>query len=193
MKKSIAKFLAGLSLIGLPGCESNAEPSTVQLVGYQVDAARERTWWLTKDSVVLHSASHAPKSVKLPGWLWLAAPYCPPALALGPDGEAVITSNAAPILWRVDPETLAVTVREVKLDTDHGRDIGFAAIVYSHDQAAFMAYSEQRSVWKIDRELAHATKMATADLNRRSAQRARPGSGPCSDLGQRLSRVVGQG
>ena len=34
-------------------------------------------------------------------------------------------------LWRIDPETLAVTVHPLVLDDHRGRDIGFSALTWS--------------------------------------------------------------
>ncbi len=108
---------------------------------------------------------------------------------MGPKGEVVITSNVVPTLWRIDPQTLAVTVHPLSLDIDSDRDVGFAAIVYSAEQSAFVAYSElQRSVWKIDPQLKTAQKVADSDLNRsRQAQRSAVARGTsCGDLAWRL-------
>ena len=81
-------------------------------------------------------------SLPLPGWLLVDAPYsCPPDLALGPKGEALITSNILPTLWRIDPESLAVTVHPLLLDADTDKDVGFSALAYSPQHGAFIAAS----------------------------------------------------
>src|SRR5258706_4618670 len=139
MKKTILAILTAAALAGLAGCESNAGPNL--------------SYRLTREGVVIHAAGVS-TVVALPGWLWVDAPYCPPNLAVGPKGEVVITSNVVPTLWRVDPQTLSVTVHPLSLDIDSDKDVGFAAIVYSTEQTAFAAYSEvQRSIWKIDPQL----------------------------------------
>ena len=192
MRSAIATIFAGLALAGVAGCDSQAEPNAAPMLRYQVDSGRERSWWLMRDGVFLNGAAQARKVVALPGWLWAAEPHCPPDLALGPDGEAVVTSNVISTLWRIDPKTLAVTVHDLKLDTDNDRDVGFAAVLYSPGQQAFFAYSEgQRSVWRIDRRLERATKLANADLSRVRSPRAASVSGPCAELGQRLGRFIG--
>lgn len=188
MKVLIASILAAASLIPLSGCDSNAQPSASPMLRYQVDSERQRSWWLTRDGVALHSASATPKAVSLPGWLWAGEPHCPPDLALGPKGEAVVTSNAISTVWRIDPVTLAVTLHELRLDADHDKDVGFAAIVYAPEQKAFLAYSEvQRSVWKIDAELKTASKVGRADFTRTRAQRFGSLHTPCADLANRLT------
>ena len=58
-------------------------------------------------------------------------------LALGPSGEAVVTSNAVHFLWRIEPQTLAVSVHELSFDSDTDREVGFVAIAYSADGKYF--------------------------------------------------------
>lgn len=193
MRTAIAGILAALSIAGLAGCDSHAEANQPLMLRYQVDSGRGRSWWLLTDGVLLNSASKPRQVVPLPGWLWAAQPVCPPDLALGPNGEAVVTSNVISILWRIDPQTLAVSAHDLKLDSDTDKDVGFAAVVYSPEHGAFFAYSEvQRSVWKIDRQLMRGTKVANADLSRaRSPRRAPSIYGPCAELRQRLARFAG--
>ena len=193
MRNAIAAILAAATLVGLSGCESNAGPNTASMLRYQVDASRDRSWWLTREGVVLRSASEAPKAITLPGWIWVDAPHCPPDLALGPQGEVLITSNVVPTVWRIDPRTLAVTVHSLALDVDADKDVGFAALVYSAEQLAFIAYSDvQRSTWKVDATLQSAVKIGSADLQRsRPPQRtATPRLGTCADLTRRLEHLV---
>ena len=123
-------------------------------VRYRMDPARNRMWVLTPDGVFLYDAS-TPKTiveVALPSWQSVDAPYsCLPDLALGPRGEAVVTSNAVPTLWKIDPETLAVSVHDLALDADSNKDIGFSGLAYSVQHAAFFAVSDRHgSLWRID-------------------------------------------
>jgi len=192
MKNGIATLLAAFALAGLAGCERQAEPSASLMLTFQVDSARDRSWWLTRDGVLLHGATQPKKLIALPGWTWVLDLQCPPDLALGPSGEAVVTSNVLPTLWRIDPQTLVVTTHEVKLDSDTDKDLGFVAIAYSAEQGAFFAYSQDhRSVWKIDRELARATKVSNVDLSRMRPARAASVRGPCVELGNRLMQFAG--
>jgi len=128
----------------------NPSPS----VRYRMDPARNRMWVLTPDGVFLYDAS-TPKTiveVALPSWQSVDAPYgCLPDLALGPRGEAVVTSNAVPTLWKIDPETLAVSVHDLALDADTNKDVGFSGLAYSMQQGAFFAVSDKHgSLWRID-------------------------------------------
>jgi hypothetical protein len=129
---------------------------------YRVDAARHRVWLLSGEGVLVDDAAASRRiTVSLPGWQWLRPPWgCAPDLALGPGGEAVITSNVLPTLWRIDPETLAVSVHPLALDSDRDKDVGFSRLVYSSRDAAFFAVGAfDGSVWRIDARLAGARKV----------------------------------
>lgn len=128
----------------------------------QVDAARGRIWSLTRDGVSLRPIAPSKQAVvPLPGWHWAGAPYSSePALAIGPKGEVIVTSDIAPVLWRIDPETLAVSVHPLALDADTDKDVGFSALAYSREHDAFVGVSgPQGSVWIIDRPLSRARKL----------------------------------
>jgi hypothetical protein len=138
---------------------SQIEPPSVR---YQVDRTRQRVWFLTHEGVFVHDVSRPERvAVTLPDWVWAGAPYgCLPDLALGPKGEAVITSNVLPTLWRIDPDTFAVSVHPLSLDADADKDVGFSGLVYSPQHAAFLAASSAHgSLWRIDPLLRQARKI----------------------------------
>jgi len=121
-----------------------------------------RAWSLTQDGVsTLDPARPRAISVTLPGWHWAGAPYgSAPALAVGPEGEAIVTSDVAPVLWRIDPKTLAVSIHPLELDADADKDVGFSALAYSREHDAFVGVSGMLgSVWVIDRSLTRARKV----------------------------------
>jgi hypothetical protein len=182
MRNAIAAIAA---LVVLAGCESNAQPSAAAILGYQVDEGRARSVWLTREGLQIHSAAARPVAIELPGWAYAGAPHCPPGLAIGPQGEIVVTSNVIPTVWRIDPGTLAVSVHSLALDVDRDKDVGFAALVYAAEERAFIAYSQtQRSVWKVDAALRTATRLAAVDLQRPA--RGRPLA--CAELARRLTQ-----
>ena len=176
--KARAFFLATL-IVSIGGCESGAAPvrmptaapdasqSRSPNVRYQLDPARNRAWFLTRDGVVLYDVATAEKvAVPLPDWHWVGTPYaCLPDLALGPNGEAVITSNILPTLWRIDPDSLAVSVHPLALDADTDKDVGFSGLVYSHEQGAYFAVSDiHGSMWRIDPLFKRAQKIPLSEL-----------------------------
>jgi hypothetical protein len=146
-----------------------------RLLVERYDAARARLWRLSRSGVEMSDPSGS-ASIELPDWQWILPPYgCLPDLALGPGGEAVITSNVAPTLWRIDPRSLAVTVHPLALDSDPDKDIGFSRIVYSAERGAYYALAgPHRSVWEIPATLADARKVPARLLRQRLFQGDRP-------------------
>jgi hypothetical protein len=163
MKSALAAVVASFSLVSLTGCEKDAAPAETSIIRYQADAARDRIWSLTRDGVALQVRAKQGRTViELPDWVWAHAPWaCPPDLAIGPKGEVVITSNVATVLWRIDAETLAVTVHPVALASDTHRDFGFSKLAYSREKGVFIAASDTfASTWEIDAQLKTARKVA---------------------------------
>lgn len=168
MSKGIAMAVSiAVLMVPLGGCDIDAAPQQTQAspapkARYQVDAARNRVWLLSDEGVFLFEPSRPERiALSLPDWVWVGADYgCPPDLALGPRGEAVITSNVVPTLWRIDPDTLVVSVHRLALDADDDKDIGFSGLVYSREHAAFFAASHSHgSLWRIDPRLERAQKI----------------------------------
>ena len=146
----------------VPKAASNAPQSQLPNVRYQVDSARERVWFLTRDGVFLYDVTTPEKIVvPLPTWQWVGTSYgCLPDLALGPKGEAVITSDVLPTLWRIDPETLAISVHPLALDADTDKDVGFSGLAYLREHGTYFAVSHgQGSLWRIDRAFTRAQKI----------------------------------
>lgn len=162
---------AGLAAVA-SGCISEASPETlssdraVVKIRHQVDEARGRIWVLTRSGAVVFdvAAPHPARQVRLPGWVWLGEPSgCLPDIALGPKGEALISSDVVPTLWRVDPDTLKVSRHALALDADADKDVGFSELRYSAEQKAYMAVSTfYGSVWRIDPMLQRAQKVSRA-------------------------------
>jgi hypothetical protein len=172
MRNGIAPLsLLAASIIAFGGCDSRVETNQASraaaasepTVRYQVDTAHGRIWWLTPDGVFVHDARAPQKiAVPIPGWQWAGEPYgCLPALALGPNGEALVTSDVIPTVWKIDPDTLAVSEHSLVPDSDADKDVGYTALAYSSEHAAFFAVSGLHgSLWRIDPSLTRAQKVA---------------------------------
>ena len=132
---------------------------------FSATAAAERTWVLDGDGVSLQQPGKARVAIKLPEWQWAHQPYaCPPAIAIGPRGEVLVTSNVLPVLWKIDPQTLAVTVHRLQLDADTDKDVGFSGLVYSARDGAYFAVSGLHgTLWRIDPLLRRAQKIALSE------------------------------
>ena len=146
-----------------------------------VDADRGRVWWLSEAGLFVQETGRTARTeLALPGWDVAREPYsCLPDLALGPRGDALVTSNVTSTLWRIDARTLAVTVHRLALDSDRDKDVGFTGLVYSPAQAAFFAVSGPHgTLWRIDPQLTSARKVEQSALLRGACGLA---SGPISD------------
>jgi len=145
--KPVSLVAAALS-ISVAACESPPSPPP-------------HAWQLGRDGVYALDRAAPRGFVPLEGWAWAAEAYaCPPDLAVGPAGEAIVTSNVMPVLWRVDAKTLAVSVHPLALDADTDKDVGFTAVAYSPEERAYFAVSApHRSLWRIDPDLTQARKL----------------------------------
>lgn len=127
----------------------------------RVQSEPGRAWGIDAGGLYLEEASTPRRAVALPGWQWLGRPYSAPAIAIGPRGDVVVTSNVLPVLWRIDARSLEVSVHSLELDADTDKDAGFSELVYSERDAAYFAFSElTRTLWRIDPLLRRAQKIA---------------------------------
>lgn len=200
--KTLALGIAALLVFGLAACDRNiivdrgdataagADPrlpvewfaARPQVLRAELDAARGRVWTLEADGVEVYDARRGDKlrSVRLPGWTWVGWPdACSPGLALGASGEAVITSNVLPVLWRVDGESFEVTRHDLALEDPAGKDIGFSGLTYSAARNAFFAVGGlEGSLWSVDPALSRARPIAlSASLPKGCGVFLIPGSG----------------
>ena len=133
---------------------------------FQKDPVRDRGWLLTERGVMVfdYRTRKTTAHVRLPGWVLADEGYaCAPGLALGPVGEAVVTSNVLPIVWRIDPVTLAVSRHELTLDAHKGMDVGITGLAYSPEQQAYFGVSHFGALWRIDPLLRRAEKVALSE------------------------------
>jgi hypothetical protein len=131
---------------------------------YRPQPERARAWTIDAGGLFLEEARKPRRAIELAGWHWAGEPYaCAPDIAIGPRGEAVVTSNVLPVLWKIDPDSLAVSVHRLELDADVHKDVGFSGLVYSERNGAYFALSEHHgSLWRIDPLLRRAQKVAVA-------------------------------
>ena len=124
------------------------------ILRFQLDRVRERAWILTAEGVLVFDIRTRQTTgyIPLPGLAGVLGETFSllPALALGPKGEALITSNVVATLWRIDPETLAVSKHDPVLDADTDKDVGFTGLAYSAEEDAFFAVSDFGALWRID-------------------------------------------
>ena len=170
------KVLAVLAMIAsLPACESGGTLAGIResdatpiasgsIIRQRSDPARGRHWVLTKDGLDVYDSVQRRKlaHLKVPGYHWLQEVFaCAPDLALDPKGAIVITSNAMTTLWRVDPESLAITRHELVVEPETGKDFGFTSLTYSSSRGAYYGVASfDGTVWRIDPQLQGAREPA---------------------------------
>ena len=171
-----SRYVAWIFAALLAGCERNPPPAAASPdagdarsaeARSQVDPVRGRVWWLSRDGVFVQELSRTARAgVALPGWQVAGEGYaCMPDLALGPRGDAFVTSNVSPVIWRIDARTLAVTEHRLALDADQQKDVGFTGLVYSPPDRAFYAASDAHgTLWRIDPALSTAQKVAASPI-----------------------------
>jgi hypothetical protein len=173
MRYKVLWFLAAVSLFSSTAI---ADP-----LRYRAQPERARAWVIDAGGLFLEEARQPRRTIKLADWQWAGEPYaCAPDIAIGPRGEAIVTSNVLPVLWKIDPDTLAVSVHRLQLDADTDKDVGFSALVYSERDGAYFGVSELHgSLWRIDPLLRRAQKIALSE----------PVRGACSVSMQRYERT----
>ncbi len=186
----VGGLLLATALVSLAGCDVGVAPRNeaahesrqrqLPNARYRIDPDRGRVWLLAREGVFVYDLARPERvAVPLPGWLSVGDSWsCPPDLALGPRGEALITSNILPTLWRIDPESLVVTEHPLRLDADTDKDVGFSALAYSAQHGAFIAASYLHgSLWRIDPLLERAQKIVlSAPLREACGVAVRPRS-----------------
>jgi len=168
MSSSLKYAVCGVLLtFTVSACDTGpVEPQKkpVVKVKVQLDAERNRVWLLTRQGVAIYDAKTPDRilRVSIPGWKLGGGPNaCLPDIAVGPKGVAVVSSDVAPVLWRIDPDTLAVTRHELRLDTDQSKDVGFTLLRYPAPQGWYLAVDgPQGTIWRIDGDLKNAYMVA---------------------------------
>jgi hypothetical protein len=133
-------------------------------VKVQLDAERNRVWLLTRQGVAVYDVKSPDRilRISIPGWKSGAESNgCLPDVTVGAKGEAVVSSDVLPVLWRIDPDTLAVTRHELRLDTARSKDVGFTVLRYAPRQRWYLAVDGLHgTIWRIDGDLKNAYLMA---------------------------------
>ncbi len=120
------------------------------------DRARSRIWRLGDRGVYLEAREQSQAlHIPLPGRVIVDQTLtCPSAMTLSQEGAVVVTSNVIPTLWRINPDTFAVTSHPLTLTSHADREVGFTGIAFSTGHRAYFAVSSiHGTLWRIDMNL----------------------------------------
>ncbi len=167
----------GMGVLAAALCAGALGNDGAPALRYQKDPSRNREWMLTSRGVTVfdNGARRTVTLVELPQWVWAGeAHMCPPDLALGPKGEALVTSNVVASLWRIDPVSLHVTRHDLVVDAHVDKDVGFTGLAYSAELGAFFAISDFGALWRIDPLLRRAQEITLDQPVRRACSLSVP-------------------
>lgn len=97
------RLTMAVALLAVSSTSAVADPDPGVLKSL-ADGAGKRTYVLVRDGVEVRDTGSRRKVafVALPDWVWVGEKYsCPPAIALAPEGDILVTSNVVPVVWRV--------------------------------------------------------------------------------------------
>ena len=146
------------------GARASPQEDKEQVLRIREDPERNRLWLLDHDAVSLYDnrSGKLLQRIVLPGWTYVGKEFgCPPDLALDPSGAAFVTSNVLPVLWRIDPVQLEVTVLDIALDADQDKDVGFTGLAFAADGIFIAANAIHGTLWQIDLRASSAQKLAS--------------------------------
>ena len=160
MKRLLKAAALATALVAVEANAANA-----QALATLHDAHRGMDYVLDGDAVrVSGDASGHERRVELPGPIFADPRYaCPPAMIVDASGAIVVSSNIAPILWRIEPGSLTVRRFDLQLDSDRERDVGFSGLAIGERDGTLIALAgAMGSLWKVQLSSGKAEKLAIA-------------------------------
>lgn len=154
LRRAMAACLLVFSVFAVAHADTPRGENILPALRLQVDAQRNRVWVLNADAVYLYDIAtrRLIRRVELPGWIMANdIAICAPDLALTPAGGALVTSNVMPNIWEIDAQSLTVRERNIVLDADTDKDVGFTGLAWSRDGRALYGVSALHgSAWRIE-------------------------------------------
>lgn len=173
MSKSRVAMLLLPAAIALAACVESREPvadvsaSSEKVVRpilrVKEDLARGRRWELGWGTLAAYdiATDQLVRSVTLEGAnLTGAREACLPDMLLSRSGAVIVSSNAQPSLWRIDPERFEIERYDVEVDGDLDKDFGFSGLAWSADERVLFAVGAPTGTrWRIDLASAKGSKV----------------------------------
>jgi sugar lactone lactonase YvrE len=176
MKQCPARGLAAIvAAVSITSCADSREPlllpafaGSPEVLAAMTHRARGERWDLRASSVVVRGPSGVARAIELPGATVSGSrDSCPPDLLLDRSGAAYVSSNAMPVIWRIDPASHAVERLEIRLEEDADRDIGFSRLAWgTSGRTMYAASSPPGALWRIDLDHLSASKVRGTDRGR---------------------------
>jgi outer membrane protein assembly factor BamB len=180
MSKCHALILFATAAIALAGCSESSssiaerslrEEGPHQSLSVIADPARGRRWVLGWGAAYAYDTTTGELIRRVPlsgASLSGARESGPPGMVLSRSGAVIVSSNAEPVLWRIDADRLDVQRLDIAVDSDKDKDFGFTDLAWSADEKTLYALSAVAgSQWRIDLDTATASKISTRDERKR--------------------------
>jgi hypothetical protein len=155
MGNTIARVFLLIVFLSLFAAAAGARPPEAKLremraLVVRADDLRDRTWVLSVDAVYLFEGERV-RRFALPRWIYVLQPHASlPDLLVEPNGDAIVSSNITPSLWRIEPATSRFAEIPVALAYRAGRDMGFTALRRAEDGTLAATSTIDGSPWRID-------------------------------------------
>lgn len=143
---------------------SSASDSQGDVLRVRTDRPRSRVWILALDEVRVHDLvdRRLIRRIALPPWS-VAAGLCMPDMVLDRSGSAVISSNADPVLFRIDAADLRLSQHVVRLRGKENWAIGFGALGFDSAGVLHGLVASGNSLWRIDAAKGIAERIESYD------------------------------
>jgi hypothetical protein len=142
---------------------SQAEGLHTAAVRVRMDSPRARRWELGWGAVFVYDVLSGQLVRRIPltrASLSGARGTCRPDLVVSRSGAVIVSSNAQPVLWRIDPASFEVRRYDIALDSDRSKDFGFSALAWDADEKTLYAASAvMGTLWRIDLDTATASRI----------------------------------
>ena len=128
----------------------------------RIDTFRQRIWVLASDGLYLYDSTSSQLTRRIPiGALSQHSnEHCLPDMALTRSGSVFVSSAMQTSLLHVDAQSLEVTLHEVQVDSDQGKDFGFSALTFAgDDDRLYAASATTGALWRVDPVAKRAKKI----------------------------------
>ena len=131
-----------------------------QALRVKADTVRGRLWLLSLQQVTVYEIKTGDmiKQIALPAWS-LAGIQCAPDLILDASGDALISSNVEPRLWKIDATTFNMKEYAINMPGKENWDNGFGALAFAADGSLYAMSSFAGSLWRIELATSSASEI----------------------------------